>query len=81
MNYCTTYQIAFYRKIARDNGNACVCFPQNGGALFKVAFYKNANFLKVSVENSFKKPLIVENIDVLTNETLRIIINAFIKRA
>ena len=80
-NFCTTRQLVYYRDHARKNGNACVCFPQKNGVLFKVDFYKNASFLKVSIEKSFKKPLIIENLDVLTDETLRIIINSFFKRS
>lgn len=80
-NYCTTRQISFYRLQARNNGNACVYYPQSAGALFNVAFYQNARLLKVLIENSFKKPLIIENIDVLTDEMLRILVNAYIKRA
>lgn len=79
-NYCTTHQITFYRWQANLNGNSCFCLPQEKATL-KVAFYQNANFLKVSIEKSFKKPLILENIDVLTDEILRTIINAYIKRA
>ena len=80
-NFCKTKQVSYYRNFARQNGNAVVCYPQKSGVCFKVAFYKNANFLKVSIENSFKKPLIIENSDVLTDEVLRIIINSFFKRA
>ena len=80
-NLAKTSHVKIYRAIARKNGNACVRYPQTGGALFKVAFYNKGKLLKVSLEKSFKKPLIVENIDVLTNETLRVLINAFIKRA
>lgn len=80
-NLAKTAHIKIYRRIALESGNSCVCYPQRGGALFKVAFYQNARLLKVSLEKSFKKPLIVENLDVLTNENIRVLINAFIKRA
>nr|DAP02174.1 MAG TPA: hypothetical protein [Caudoviricetes sp.] len=80
-NFCKTKQVSYYRNYARKNDNVCVCFPQKSGVLFKVAFYQNANFLKVSLENSFKKPLVIENLDVLTDETIRVIINSYFKRA
>lgn len=79
-NYITTTQLSNLRETARKNGNAVVYYP-NENVTFKVAFYDNANLLKVSIEKRFKKPLQVVNTDVLTDETLRVIINSYFKRA
>lgn len=79
-NYITTNQLSALRETARKNGNAVVYYP-NENVTFKVAFYDNANLLKVSIDKSFKKPLQVVNPDVLTDEILRTIVNAFFKRA